>query len=288
MKTSVMILTFVLCLNIGLTEAQNVSDEARRHFDRGQAAVEMAKTPADYEDAVKEFENAATLAPDWPDVYYNLGLIQEKVGKRADAIRNLTKYLELSPNANDSREVKKFIAKIEYKMEKEEGIKSVYGIMTSGVYVRNAKYNYPEMLWSNYERKEIPNLADSSNMLNIFRMVSGKMQVSNVWYLRERSGLFTYHPKQHPPIPREWEPVKVNGRFYEYTFSYYMDIARGYVVRYDCQVKGEIILIDPPRVKEISKFSIPWGAPIGRQRRPWHSNNNFGATKERIVEWRTK
>ena len=284
MRIAVISITIAFCLYVGLAGAQNVSDEAMRHFDRGQAAVEMAKTPADYEDAVREFEKAARLAPDWPDVYYNLGLIQEKVGKRADAIRNLTKYLELSPNANDSREVKKFIAKIEYKMEKAEGIKRVYGIMTSGVYVRNAKYNYPEMLWSNYERKEIPNLADSSNMLNIFRMVSGKMQVSNVWYLRE----LAYHPKQHLPIPREWEPAKVNGRFYEYTFSYYMDIARGYVVRYDCQVKGEIISIDPPRVKEIAKFSIPWGAPIGEQRRPWRINNNFGDTKERIVEWHQK
>jgi len=105
-------------LSISIANAQNVSDEAMRYFDRGQAAVEMAKTPADYEDAVKEFENAATLAPDWPDVYYNLGLIQEKLGKYDNAFRNLTKYLELSPNASDVREVKKFIAKTEYKIEK--------------------------------------------------------------------------------------------------------------------------------------------------------------------------
>jgi tetratricopeptide (TPR) repeat protein len=111
-------LAVVFCLSIGITNAQNISDEAMRYFDRGQAAVEMAKTQADYEDAIKEFEKAAKLAPEWPDVYYNLGLIQEKIGKYSDAIKNLTKYLELSPNASDSREVKKFIAKIEYKMEK--------------------------------------------------------------------------------------------------------------------------------------------------------------------------
>jgi len=120
MRIAVISLTIAFCFSIGIVGAQNVSDEAMRHFDRGQAAVEMAKTPADYEDAITEFEQAATLAPDWPNVYFNLGLIQEKVGKRVDAIRNLTKYVELSPNASDIREVKKFIAKIEYTMEKAE------------------------------------------------------------------------------------------------------------------------------------------------------------------------
>ncbi len=113
-------LTIAFCLSIGIADAQNISDEAMHHFDRGQAAVEMAKSPTDYEDAIKEFEKAATLAPDWPDVYYNLGLIQEKLSKYGDAIKNLTKYLELSPNASDSREVKKFVAKMEYKKEKAE------------------------------------------------------------------------------------------------------------------------------------------------------------------------
>ena len=118
MRIAVISLAIAFCLGIGHADAQNISDEAMRHFDRGQAAVEMAKTMADYEAAIKEFEKAATLAIDWPDVYYNLGLIQEKLSKYDNAIENLTKYLELSPNASDSRDVKRFIAKIEYKMEK--------------------------------------------------------------------------------------------------------------------------------------------------------------------------
>jgi|APSaa5957512622_1039677.scaffolds.fasta_scaffold38662_4 tetratricopeptide (TPR) repeat protein len=118
MRSIIISLVVGFCMCIGIAEAQNISDEAMRHFDRGQAAVEIAESTTDYEDAIKEFEKAAKLAPEWPDVYYNLGLIQEKVGKDDDAIRNLTKYLELSPNASDSREVKKFVAKIEYKLEK--------------------------------------------------------------------------------------------------------------------------------------------------------------------------
>ena len=170
MKIAAISLILGFCLSIGHVDAQNISDDARRYFDRGQAAVEMAKTSADYEDAIKEFEKAARLAPDWSDVYYNLGLIQEKIGKYDDAFRNLTKYLELSPNASDAGEVKKFIAKIEYKMEKEEGIKRVYRVMTSGVY--SDAHQFSEALWGDYERKTISG-DHEHKMLEIFRMVSG-------------------------------------------------------------------------------------------------------------------
>ncbi|MCF6291480.1 MAG: hypothetical protein L3J03_10855 [Desulfobacterales bacterium] len=122
MRLAVIGLTIAFCLGIGPAEAQNISDEALRHFDRGMAAVEMAKTDADYKDAVHEFGLAKELAPDWPAVYYNLGLVQEKLGRYIDASENLTKYLELSPGASDSREVKRAIARIEYRVEKETGI----------------------------------------------------------------------------------------------------------------------------------------------------------------------
>ena len=77
-RIAVISLTIAFCLSVGHADAQNISDEARRNFDRGMAAVEMAKSPADYKDAIKEFEKAAKLAPGWADVYYNLGMVQEK------------------------------------------------------------------------------------------------------------------------------------------------------------------------------------------------------------------
>jgi len=45
--------------------AEAVSDDVQRHMDRGQAAIEMAETPADLEDAIKEFQQAKALAPNW-------------------------------------------------------------------------------------------------------------------------------------------------------------------------------------------------------------------------------
>jgi tetratricopeptide (TPR) repeat protein len=108
---------FILFFGIASSFGQTVSEEAKRHFNRGMAAVEMAKSPADYESAIKEFEQAARLAPDWPDVYYNLGIVQEKAEKYSDAVTNLKQYLRLAPNASDAEAVKSLIDKLEYKAE---------------------------------------------------------------------------------------------------------------------------------------------------------------------------
>ena len=121
-KTKAFYLVAVLAVSVLLLSTVNawaVSEEAQRHFDRGMAAVEMAKSPDDYASAIKEFEQAIRFAPDWPDVYYNLGMVQEKAGKYRDAITSLKQYLRLAPNASDAATVKSLINKLEFKAEQE-------------------------------------------------------------------------------------------------------------------------------------------------------------------------
>jgi len=118
MRISVLSLSMAFCLSIGIAEAQNISDEARRYFDRGQVAVEMAESPVDYEDAIKEFEKAAELAPAWADVYYNLGYVQKEAGQYQGSLDNYRKYLKLVPNASDAEQVRTEINQIEYRLEK--------------------------------------------------------------------------------------------------------------------------------------------------------------------------
>jgi len=123
-KTVAIVFLLVMC---GITASwgqQAVPEEARRHMIRGQAAVEAAKSPQDYQDALTEFDQAKVLAPDWPDAYYNLGMIHEKIGNYDEAIDNLKKYLELLPNAEDAAQVGDIIYKLEYKRERSniEGI----------------------------------------------------------------------------------------------------------------------------------------------------------------------
>lgn len=113
MKKTVPVLSviFALFFAIGLSFGQNVSDEARRHFDRGTAATEAK----DFQAAIKEFGQAVSLAPSWPDAAYNLGLAHEAAGNFKDAITSYREYLRLAPDANDVAEVKSLINKLEYK-----------------------------------------------------------------------------------------------------------------------------------------------------------------------------
>lgn len=91
---------------------------------RGMAAVEMAKTPNDYKRAVNEFEQAAKLAPNWPDIYFNLGSIQAKAGNYGEAMRHYKRYLELAPNAPDAAKVREEIYKLEYRAEEEVRVRN--------------------------------------------------------------------------------------------------------------------------------------------------------------------
>jgi hypothetical protein len=111
-----LVITILIVWN-AVSLAETVSDEARRFMLRGMAAVEMAKTPKDYERAVREFEQAAKLAPDWPDVYFNLGSVQAKAGNYGEAVRHYKRYLELAPNASDAAKVRNEIYKLEYRAE---------------------------------------------------------------------------------------------------------------------------------------------------------------------------
>jgi hypothetical protein len=79
-----------------------------------------AKTPKDYKRAVHEFEQAAKLAPNWPDVYFNLGAVQAKAGNYGEAMRQYKRYLELAPKSPDAAKVREEIYKLEYRAEAQE------------------------------------------------------------------------------------------------------------------------------------------------------------------------
>lgn len=58
MKKIIVFLASLSILLSGMNSSlaqQTVSDEAKRHFDRGMAAVEMAKSAGDYGNAIEEF-----------------------------------------------------------------------------------------------------------------------------------------------------------------------------------------------------------------------------------------
>ena len=115
----------ILLAWVSVTLADTVPEEAQRYMARGMAAVEMAKTPKDYERAVREFVQAAKLAPNWPDVYFNLGSVQAKAGNYGEAMRYYKRYLELAPNAPDAAKVREEIYKLEYRAEEKLRVEEI-------------------------------------------------------------------------------------------------------------------------------------------------------------------
>jgi len=122
----------ILLTWVSVTPAGTVPEEARRFMARGVAAVEMAKSAGDYALAVKEFEQAARLAPDWPDVYYNLGSVQSKAGDFASAMKSFQRYLDLAPKAPDAAKVREEIFKLEYRQERIKKVAELAGIWLAG------------------------------------------------------------------------------------------------------------------------------------------------------------
>jgi hypothetical protein len=95
-------------------------EAARRHTSRGEAAIETAKTPADWEVAVKEFEQAVGAAPWSSSCYYNLATVQEHAERPGDAMQSFKFYLLADPEAKDAEAVKSKIYKLEFLQEKAQ------------------------------------------------------------------------------------------------------------------------------------------------------------------------
>jgi tetratricopeptide (TPR) repeat protein len=124
-------MTLVVLSTIAVVHAQTIPEEARRHMARGEAALEMAKSPEEYDSAIKEFQEASRLAPNWPVPYYNLALLQEKTGKLREAVANLKQYLRLAPDAPDAGKIREHIYKLEYKAEQVLAVPEIIDVLVS-------------------------------------------------------------------------------------------------------------------------------------------------------------
>ncbi|HCB61084.1 MAG: hypothetical protein A2W93_05815 [Bacteroidetes bacterium GWF2_43_63] len=116
----------------GTCYSQEIPEEARKHYVRGQTAIEMIESEVDYADVVLEFETAIQLAPAWADPHYDLGMFQDKIGKYDDAISHLKKYLELAPQAPNASQVQSQIYKIEFKKEKTSDKQMMIDLIVNG------------------------------------------------------------------------------------------------------------------------------------------------------------
>ena len=125
------ILALFLLVTARAVDAAPIPEAANRHFIRGVTAVEMASDPSGFEKALKEFEAAKLAAPTWPMPYYNMALVEERLGRFQNAATNLRTYLRLAPDASDATEVRNQIYRLEYKAENTLTPESIVEILAT-------------------------------------------------------------------------------------------------------------------------------------------------------------
>lgn len=106
---------------------QTSGDDAHRHLVRGMAAVEMAGSDEELGAAADEFNKAIVLAPDMAAAWYNLGVVQARMGQVKEAIASYRRFLALDPIPEDAKWARDEIIKLEYRLEKTEKLKSLAG-----------------------------------------------------------------------------------------------------------------------------------------------------------------
>jgi tetratricopeptide (TPR) repeat protein len=82
--------------------------QAKTHFEAGKNAYNAG----DYPSAIREFKAAEALRPS-PVLDYNIGLANEKLGKKRVAVKYYRRYLEGMPNAANRSTVEASIAQLE-------------------------------------------------------------------------------------------------------------------------------------------------------------------------------
>ncbi len=70
-------------------------DLARALYNRAHDLDDLGR----YEDAVKDYNRAAELAPNWPELYNNRGLALRALGRETEAMADFAKVLELTPDS---------------------------------------------------------------------------------------------------------------------------------------------------------------------------------------------
>lgn len=136
------VILVLCCANLSWAK-QDVPNDIRTQLQRGITGIEAAKTPDDFDAALKEFEGVVKLAPNWPDGHYYFGRVLPMVkGKSKQAINELNRYLELAPNAPDAETVKIEIQKLEKmrSLKRQSGSVGINVVkLSDGIYVRYVK-----------------------------------------------------------------------------------------------------------------------------------------------------
>ena len=98
---------------VATAETTSLPADAQQALDKGLAAAKQQQ----WEIAIQNFQDARKIAPDAPEIFYDLGLAESKIaGRELRAIAWFGAYLATSPNAPNAAAVKDFIAALRIKV----------------------------------------------------------------------------------------------------------------------------------------------------------------------------
>jgi tetratricopeptide (TPR) repeat protein len=86
-----------------------IPDSAVQAFREGLSGFDAGLL----ERAVASFDSATARAPQWADAVYDRGVVLARLGRRAEAARDLRRYLELHPDAPDGIAVSERIGELQ-------------------------------------------------------------------------------------------------------------------------------------------------------------------------------
>jgi tetratricopeptide (TPR) repeat protein len=104
----------------GLASLPEVPDDVAILKGKAAYIVKNANSPADFGPAVDAYEKATNLAPWVPELYYNLGVVQEKAGAPELASESFKLYLAADPDASDRDKVLARLGGLEVQQEKKQ------------------------------------------------------------------------------------------------------------------------------------------------------------------------
>lgn len=243
---------------------EQIENNPQIYFDKALSLLKQTSSRDDLKKVASLFERAKILSPEWADVYYNLGLIYEKLDFYDKAVDNLVRYMQFMIRKNapfeEVNKIAELVGRLKKKQEKLDSI----------------KVKMVEGKWTQIKRIPQSKLAGSFGTgAPTFRFdKSGKMWMKNTLSEVKLTG-------DHPQVilarknlsENPWFPVNFDGRYFEIKWAEVyqsLQIEAGnrkpYLSPRFCLVQGEIDLDSPsPTITMRTYHNSP----------PLFYNNNF-------------
>jgi len=204
MKKSVLLVIVLFSVfNESYAQDCNMNEIAKKHFYRADAIFTETATENDLKFVVNEYNNALKYAPNCPTIYFNLGLINEKLGKNKPylyniAIQNFSKYLLLVPNTPDKEAVQNKIYEIRGKIAD----------------LINTAMSEEQMydLVRNYYNKVLENEPNRSDIYFNLALIYENLSKKNILFYNYASDCYEKYLELEPNAPNQ---EQIKNKLYE-------------------------------------------------------------------------